>query len=240
MSESPTTTSGSPYRTALLVVGGAVLVVVGLLLGAALTASASASVPTEDSVDAGFARDMQVHHGQAVEMSVLLRDRSNDPAVRQVALDIELTQQNQQGQMFGWLELWGLPQSSTQPIMGWMSDAPFDSSNPDMTGMPGMDAEAGTDVDAGTTDGNPMSATGLASDEQLAALAAADAVEAERRYLELMISHHRGGAQMAEVAAARAEQPQVRRLAETMVVAQTAEITVLQDLLDERGGALDG
>ena len=43
----------------------------------------------------------------------------------------------------------------------------------------------------------------------------------------------------AEVAVDRAEQPEVRRLAQSIVNAQTAEITVLQDHLDERGGPVD-
>jgi uncharacterized protein (DUF305 family) len=239
--DSPTgpTGVGGPsraLRTALLVVGGALLVVVGLLLGSALAGSASADVPAEDSVDAGFARDMQVHHGQAVEMSVLLRERGEDPELRQIALDVMLTQQNQQGQMAGWLSTWGLAQSSTLPVMGWMSEDPFSGS------MDGMDMGTGDDASGGTdseSTGNPMLAMGLATDEEVAALEAADGVEAERIYLQLMIEHHRGGVAMAQVAVDRAEQPEVRRLAQSMVTAQTAEITVLQDHLDERGGPVD-
>lgn len=221
-----------PFLTALAVVGGALLVVVGLLLGSSLASSAGAAVPAEDSVDAGFARDMQVHHGQAVEMSVMVRDRSEDPELRQIALDILLTQQNQQGQMAGWLQLWGLPQTSTQPIMGWMS-GPFADG---MSGMEGMDGMTGEDDAADGATGNPMEAMGLATAEQMTALRDADGVEAERIYLQLMIPHHVGGVQMAEVAVDQAATPQVTRLAQSMVTAQTFEITVLQDLLDARGG----
>jgi uncharacterized protein (DUF305 family) len=231
-------------RTALLLVGGALLVVVGLLLGSALTASVAGGVPAEDSVDAGFARDMQVHHGQAVEMSVLVRERGEDPDLRQIALDVMLTQQNQQGQMAGWLSTWGLAQTSTVPVMGWMSDDPFSGSmdGMDMSGTTngGTGSEAGdTDGDTDGVTGNPMVAMGLATDAEVAALEAADGVEAERIYLQLMIDHHLGGVAMAQEAVARAEQPQVRRLAQSMVDAQTAEITVLQDHLDSRGGPVD-
>lgn len=235
-----------PLGVALAVVGAAVLLVAGMLAGAALTASRkdSAAVPAEDSVDAGFARDMQVHHGQAVEMSVLVRERSDDPRLRQVALDVLLTQQQQQGQMFGWLATWGLPPSSTLPVMGWMGDEPFGD------GMAGMDMgpTAGTGDDGtgddGTGDdaapaGNPMYAMGLATPEQMAALEAADGVEAERIYLQLMLPHHRGGIEMASYALENADQPQVVRLARSMSTAQTAELTVLQDLLDARGGPVD-
>lgn len=236
MTERPTSALlARPFLTALAVVAGALLLVAGLLLGTALTAPAGAAAPVEDSVDAGFARDMQVHHGQAVEMSVMVRDRSDDPQLRQIALDILLTQQNQQGQMAGWLQLWGLPQSSTQPIMGWMS-GPFS----EMTGMPGMArGSTGTGPDDEQPTGNPMVAMGLATDDQLQALRDADGVEAERIWLQLMIPHHRGGVQMAEVAQDQASESQVRRLAGSMVTAQTFEMTVLQDLLDARGGPVE-
>jgi len=231
MSERPTSVLlARPFLTALAVVAGALLVVAGLLLGTALTAPANAATPAEDSVAAGFARDMQVHHGQAVEMSVMVRDRSEDPELRQIALDIMLTQQNQQGQMAGWLQLWGLPQTSTQPIMGWMS-GPFSE---DMSGMDMSPTDAGSDQEQAT--GNPMIAMGLATDEQVLALRDADLVEAERIYLQLMLPHHLGGVEMARVARDQADEPQVRRLAESMVNAQTFELTVLQDLLDARGG----
>ncbi len=227
MAPAPVSTRARPLLVALAVLGGALLVVVGLLLGAALVGSASTALPAEDSVDAGFARDMQVHHGQAVQMAVLLRDRSDDEELRQMALDIELTQQNQQGQMLGWLQSWGLPQASTQPVMGWLS-GPFSDDMADMT--------MGEDTDAGADD--PMVAMGLATPEQVAALEAADGVEAERVFLTLMVAHHRGGVQMASVAQEEAVQPQVRRLATSMVNAQTLEIAVLQELLDARGGPI--
>ncbi len=191
-----TRAAARPLLLALAVLGGALLVVVGLLLGSALTGSSASTFPDEASVDAGFARDMQVHHGQAVEMSVLVRERSDDPEVRGIALDILLTQQNQQGQMAGWLQTWGLPQSSVLPTMGWMSTfADHDGMTGDMTGdMTGTDAE-------GTGDGepqNPMVAMGMATDEEMAALEAADGVEAERLFLQLMIDHHHGGVDMAD------------------------------------------
>jgi uncharacterized protein (DUF305 family) len=224
-----------PAATALAVVGGALLVVVGLLLGVALAGPAAAGAPSEDSVDAGFARDMQVHHAQAVEMSVLVRDRSEDPELRQIALDIVLTQQNQQGRMAGWLTSWGLTQNSTEPVMGWMT--PFDDAHAGMD--MGDGATTGADGTDGGPTGNPMVAMGLATDEQMRALRDTDGVEAERVFLQLMIAHHAGGVAMAEVAADEAAEQYVRDLAQSMVNAQSAEMTVLQDLLDERGGPVD-
>jgi uncharacterized protein (DUF305 family) len=75
--------------------------------------------PAESGLEVTFARDMMTHHAQAVEMAVLIRDRSTDTELRQVTLDMILTQQNQVGQMFAWLELWGVPQEGlTAPMQG--------------------------------------------------------------------------------------------------------------------------
>jgi len=81
------------------------------------------SGPGTDSVDAGFARDMMTHHAQAVDMATIIRDRTIDPDLRQIALDIMLTQQAQIGQMQGWLTIWGYPIASTDPVMAWMGHA---------------------------------------------------------------------------------------------------------------------
>lgn len=117
-----------PAIVAAAVLAAGVVVALALLAGWALAGAGGPASPGDGSVDAGFARDMQVHHNQAVEMSVVVRDRSDDPAVRGMALDILLTQQQQSGQMYGWLETWGLPQASSTPPMQWMG----------MAGMPMM------------------------------------------------------------------------------------------------------
>lgn len=200
----------------------AVALVAGLAVGVLVVGWVLRPVaPAEGSVDAGFARDMQVHHAQAVELATLVRDRTDDEDVRRLALDIMLTQQQQQGQMFGWLASWGLPQASTAPAMAW--------------------AEHGHDT-GGTADAGaaPDAMPGLVSDAQLALLEASTGVEAERVFLALMIPHHEGGVEMAELAVDRAARPEVRTLASSIVTSQRAEIAVLEEMLAERGGAPDG
>ena len=91
------------------------------------------SNPGDDSAEAGFARAMADHHAQAVTMADIIRDRTEDPVLKTTATDIVLTQQSQIGRMQGWLDVWGLPLSSTDPPMAWMGhDGP----------MPGMAARA--------------------------------------------------------------------------------------------------
>ncbi|MGV9241012.1 DUF305 domain-containing protein, partial [Streptomyces nigra] len=66
----------------------AVLVAAGALTYAAAGDGSGDPVPGADSADAGFARDMSVHHQQAVEMAYVVRDRTDDEDVRRLAYDI--------------------------------------------------------------------------------------------------------------------------------------------------------
>ena len=51
--------------------------------------------PVSTSAEAGFARDMQVHHIQGVEMAMIIRDGTEDEGVRLLAYDIATTQGHQ-------------------------------------------------------------------------------------------------------------------------------------------------
>jgi len=91
----------------LALFSGAIAIMLIFLAFNAGRVTATPVFPSEASADAGFARDMQVHHTQAVEMSMLVLERSSDPNIRSIAYDMALTQQQQNGQMFAWLREWG-------------------------------------------------------------------------------------------------------------------------------------
>ena len=167
--------------------------------------------PVADSADAGFARDMAVHHQQAVEMSYIVRDRTDDEEVRRLAYDIAQTQANQRGMMLGWLDLWELPKVSPGTPMEWMG----------MTGM-----EAGED-------GALM--PGMATNTEMESLRGLDGRAAEVRFLQLMYAHHVGGVHMAKGCVERCRIGVERRLARGMVQAQESEMRLMSDLLEKRG-----
>jgi len=106
-------------------------VVATLAASIALALLLTSVPPGNDSAEAGFARDMIVHHGQAVQMAEIVRDRTQSDAIRLLAADISLTQQAQVGIMQGWLQVWGLPITGTEPAMAWMG-------HPTEGLMPGM------------------------------------------------------------------------------------------------------
>ena len=86
---------GTPtlLHTIVLAVVVTALPMGGFLLGR-LTAI---TPPGENSADAGFVRDMRVHRAQAVLISDIIRERSQDPAITMLAFDIAMTQQHQAG-----------------------------------------------------------------------------------------------------------------------------------------------
>lgn len=92
----------------------------GVALLAALGGLWAGREPGEGSAEVGFVRDMIAHHEQAVEMALLIRDRTADENLRAFATDITLGQQSQIGRMSGWLEQWGLPYAGADAPMGGM------------------------------------------------------------------------------------------------------------------------
>ena len=204
----------------------AVLAALGLLLfGAAagllirLPGSTATSTPAADSVDVGFAQDMSVHHQQAVQMASWERDHTTDPALKQLAFDIETTQLQQIGRMQGWLGLWGA--AADPPAgkhMAWMASSP--------------DMHAHSATASGGVDAMP----GMATSDQLRALRAASGEQMDVLFLQLMLRHHEGGVVMLQYGADHASVPEVRNLAAQMLSSQTSESEYLKQLLAARGG----
>ncbi|MBU6531263.1 DUF305 domain-containing protein [Streptomyces mayonensis] len=203
----------TPKRAGWIASGAAAVLVAAGAITYAVAGDEGGSdrVPSADSADAGFARDMSVHHQQAVEMSYVVRDRTDDEEVRRLAYDIAQTQANQRGMMIGWLDLWELPKVSSDPPMTWMG----------MGGAP----SAG--------EGSLM--PGMATDAEMDRLGTLDGEQAEVYYLQLMTEHHKGGVHMAEGCVEKCSVGVEKRLARGMVESQESEIRLMADLLAARG-----
>lgn len=108
-------------------------------------------------------------------------------------------------------------QSQIGQMAGWLEvwGLPRSGSGPAMGGMAEM--------------------MGMATQADVNTLETLPAAEAEVKFLQLMIRHHQGGVFMAEDALAHAARPEVIRLAQSIVSAQQAEITLMRDLLALRG-----
>ena len=152
-------------------------------------------------------RDMLPHHAQAVEMALIIRDRTDDEQLRFLATDIILSQQTQIGMMGGWLDLWDLSPNLEGPMMAWM-DHPVEEGEP----MPGM-----------------------ATAEQVESLRTLPVEEAEVLFFQLMIRHHQGAVHMAEAYLERGDQEEVSEFARNIIAVQDREIETMNSMLELRG-----
>jgi uncharacterized protein (DUF305 family) len=204
---------GPVFTAVLLLVAIAVAAAAGAAVASLFSGGAPTELPAEivlgapadDSAEAGFARDMMVHHAQAVEMAEIVRDKTESQEIRTLAADIALTQQAQIGQMQGWLQVWDLPPTATEPAMSWMGE-------PHEGRMPGM-----------------------ASPEEINDLQQASPEEAEVQFLQLMIPHHEAAVPMAEAVLEETDRKEVERLAGAIIASQQAEIELMRGLLQRRG-----
>jgi uncharacterized protein (DUF305 family) len=166
--------------------------------------------PGDDSIDAGFARDMSVHHAQAVEMGMFAYRLGTTDDIRNLGYDIAASQQWQIGQMQTWLVEWHLSPTSSNRAMSWMPSG-MNTLQPDGR-MPGM-----------------------ASADDLKRLKSATGKDFDTLWCQLMLRHHLGGIHMAEIAAKDASTQEVRDAAEKMRVAQSYDISQLTEKLNDLG-----
>ncbi len=165
-------------------------------------------LPGDDSAEAGFARDMMVHHAQAIEMAEIVQGKTESEDIATLAPDIALTQQGQIGQMQGWLQVWRLLYTASEPAMSWMGE-------PTNGLMPGM-----------------------ATPEEIQQLRDASPEEADVLILQLMITHHQAALQVTEAIRGRSDRPEVETLAKAISASQQSEIQNMEQMLQDRGASL--
>ncbi|MEU4425143.1 DUF305 domain-containing protein [Actinoplanes sp. NPDC024001] len=187
---------------------GVALLLVGLLLGVAGgLVLPRLTQPGDDSVEAGFLRDMSTHHAQAVEMAMIAHAGSDTPQIVTLSADIATTQQAQIGYMQSWLRDWDLGPTGSDEPMAWMPDAEGSIVNGLMPGM--------------------------ATSEQMAALRKATGKDLDVQFLTLMRAHHLGGVHMAQEAVELSDEENVDWIAQSMVTAQQGEIQLIDSLLKQ-------
>lgn len=123
------------------------------------------------AADVRFMRDMIPHHQQALDMSALVAARTNTPAIVDAAGRIAASQRDEIGFMQQWLA-----------ARGESVSAPSASAHANHRG--------------GTHVAHMM--MGMATPEQMAALAASEGREFDRQFLQLMITHHGGALKMVD------------------------------------------
>ena len=155
--------------------------------------------PGAGSADVGFLQDMIVHHQQAVSMSFRTAEAATDPVVRSFAKEIISVQGYEIGLMEAWLNGWGYPREGGPTAMRWAGMA-----HPKLA-MPGM-----------------------ATEQEIEALDAANGQDVDNRFLSLMTAHHNGGVAMAQSYLDRGDNERIRGLAGRIIKNQRLEISEMQ------------
>jgi uncharacterized protein (DUF305 family) len=166
------------------------------------------STPGDNSPEAGFARDMSLHHSQAVEMAMIAWQKSTNPSVRELAYNIATGQQAQIGIMQTWLVDWHLLPTGSRPRMAWMPNGSKELL-PDGR-MPGM-----------------------ATDAELNQLRSLSGDPFDILFCQLMLRHHLGGIHMVSGVLALGHDKQVTTLAAQMKNAQQNDVTNMRNTLTD-------
>jgi uncharacterized protein (DUF305 family) len=137
--------------------------------------------------DVEFLHAMIPHHQQAIDMVALVKDRTNRKELLDAAGRIDSSQKDEIEFMREWLE--------ERNELAATADSGTPTHAAHTAGTPAADHTAAA---------HSTRMKGMATPEQMAALAAASGTDFDRLFLELMIKHHEGAVDMVE---ALTEQP---------------------------------
>jgi uncharacterized protein (DUF305 family) len=122
-------------------------------------------------------------------------------------------------------------EKSTDPDVRALAEQIRAAQAPEIEQMQGWLDESGLRMPPGDAMGMGMGMGGMLSDAEMAELENATGTAFDRLYLEGMITHHEGAIQMTQMILG-SRNPEVRALGEAIVESQTAEIELMEQLLD--------
>ena len=179
-----------------------------------LTPTTRPTLPIRSAKDVEFMQGMIMHHAQAVEMTALIKDRSENSELRLLGERISHSQSDEINFMKRWLEARGEPVS---PGSGG-------------SGMSGMSMSSVQP----SSDQKPMLMPGMLTPEQMDALRKAKGTEFDRLFLTGMIQHHTGALVMVKDlfdTAGAGQDANLFNFATDVDTGQRAEIRIMQDML---------
>ena len=163
-----------------------------------------ATSPTTAAVDpddTGFMQEMISHHAQALRIVAVAASQLTDPQAKAIADRIKAAQRPEIDAMARWLTARG----QQVPLE---ATSPLTDPGPGHRAMPGM-----------------------ASTEQLEALARTRGLAADRMFLTLMIAHHEGALTMALEQRKNGADDRATELSDDISVTQSAEIRHMRQIL---------
>lgn len=184
--------------------------------GAATESAVAESVQATDAAevdeehneqDIAFAQGMIPHHRQAVMMAELADGRSENPDVLALSEEISAAQEPEIETMTTFLQAWDAEVPA--PMAGMEGMETMET----MEGMEGME--------------------GMMSPEDMAGLEATEGEMFDQMFLQMMIEHHQGAVEMAQMELGEGVNPQATELAAEIVESQESEIATMEELLTE-------
>ena len=174
-----------------------------------LPANTRAKLPPSSKKNVEFMQGMIMHHGQAVEITALIKDRTDNKELRLLGDRISHSQSDEMNFMRRWLTARG---ESTE-----------------MLAMPGMK------MSGMSTSGLLM--PGMLTKEQMDALKKAKGPEFDRLFLQGMIQHHKGALEMVKElfdTSGAGQDAQIFNFATDVDSGQRAEIRIMETMLGEK------
>ena len=164
----------------------------------------TAQPPGFNADDHAFATNMIPHHEQAIELAALAPEHSSNADLIALAAKISAEQEPEIKALRVFLVQW--------------------DENPDDDASQGEQAEHG---------GHGAMA-GMVDEATMTKLQSLRGADFDTLWLQSMISHHQGAIEMAKAEVANGQNEDVKRMAQTMIDAQQAEITQMNQML--KGG----
>ena len=163
----------------------------------------TAQAPGFNSADHEFATNMIPHHQQAIELSALVPEHSTNTELIALAAKISAEQDPEIKALRVFLVQW--------------------DQNPD------DDASQG---EPGAEHSGHGAMAGMVDDATMAKLQSLQGAQFDTLWLQSMISHHEGAIEMAKAEVANGQNEDVKRMAQTMIDTQQAEITQMKQMLE--------
>lgn len=175
-----------------------------------LPATTRGKLPSVSAKDVEFMQGMIMHHGQAVEMTALIEERTTDKGVRLIGAKISQSQTDEMNFMKRWL---GLRGEETMMQMKEMSG------------------------DGHSHHGGHALMPGMLTPKEMEAMKNAKGAEFDRLFLQGMIKHHEGALVMVKdlfETAGAGQDGELFNFATDVDTGQRGEIKIMQEMLDNK------
>jgi uncharacterized protein (DUF305 family) len=173
-----------------------------------LPASTRAQLPPISKKDVEFMQGMIMHHNQAVEMTALIDERTENKALRLLGARISQSQSDEMNFMRRWLQNRGQPTEMPMP-----------------------------DMEMPAHHHHQMLMPGMLSAKQMEALKNARGADFDRLFLAGMIQHHGGALTMVKDlfdSPGAGQDAEIFNFATDVDSGQRAEIRIMQSMLNDR------